>query len=316
MTIGANFDTLPEGGIRNIYSRCPFKIEVLDGDRLLGNATAFFVENDDEWFIITNGHVVTGRHAFTRQRLGDGSPDGYPRRLRLHLPVHVELGEHDGYQPTRLSYDLYADGQPRWYVHPSLGHRCDVVALEARFYKEQKVPWHPAINRISDDRVPVMPGVPVFILGYPKGISVKLGMPIWKSGYVASEPRFPITIEQDSEAAQQQGLLDGLPAFFVDSQTRPGMSGSPIVAQYTGTWNRNDPYGTPTPDEGLQGNLGNLVRGETRSEFIGCYSGRVQSRELDAGLGICWRKDVIDTICAARLLAAHPHTESAAGGDN
>ncbi|WP_419923406.1 hypothetical protein [Candidatus Poriferisodalis sp.] len=35
--------------------------------------------------------------------------------------------------------------------------------------------------------------------------------------------------------------------------------------------------------------------GDTASEFIGCYSGRVQSCELDAGLGICWRRDVIET---------------------
>lgn len=300
----------PGEGIRNIYSRCPFRIDTFDGDKLLGSATAFFVSYDDDWFMITNGHVVTGLHAFTGQRLSTSLPLSHPRRLRLHLAEYTENDGRGWYQPRMFAYNLYLDDRPKWYVHPALGHRCDVVVMEVDWPKEQKRLWHPAINHVGGDRVPLLPGGPVFILGYPSGISVKLGMPIWKSGYVASEPFFPITVEQDEQSANERGPLEGLPAFFIDSQTRPGMSGAPIIAQYTGTWDRTDPYKTPTLDDGLRTNLDNLVFGDTKSEFIGCYSGRVQSRELDAGLGICWRKDVIEEICAARQRAEHPHIAS------
>ena len=92
------------------------------------------------------------------------------------------------------------------------------------------------------------------------------------------------------------------------------MSGAPVVAQYTGTWDRTDPYKTPMLEDGPQSNLDNLIVGDTESEFIGCYSGRIQSPELDAGLGICWRKDVIEEICAARQPAEHPHIGTASSG--
>ena len=317
MTADEDLPVVPGEGIRNIYSRCPFKIDVFDADddkRPLTSATAFFVEYEGDWFIITNGHVVRGLHAFTGEPLDGVSKDRFPQRLRLLLSKHTELEGGDRYIPTAYACDLYVEDQPTWYVHPSLGHRCDVVAREVDWPKEEERLWHPAINRISDDQVPVRPGVTVFILGYPQGISVKLGMPVWKSGYIASEPFFPITVEQDPESERLTGPLEGLPAFFIDSQTRPGMSGAPIIAQYTGTWDRTDPYKTPTLDDGLRTNLDNLVFGDTKSEFIGCYSGRIQSPELDAGLGICWRKDVIEKICAARQPAEHPHTGSDSSG--
>ena len=46
------------------------------------------------------------------------------------------------------------------------------------------------------------------------------------------------------------GLSGGikLPAFFVDSQTREGMSGSPVFANYIGSWNTTDPYEGFDPD--------------------------------------------------------------------
>ena len=317
MTADGDLPVVPGDGIRNIYSRCPFKIDVFDAENdteSLGSATAFFVEYQGDWFIITNGHVVTGLHAFTGEPLNGVSKDRFPQRLRLLLPIHTELEGGDRYIPTAYACPLYVEDQPTWYVHPSLGHRCDVVARELDWPKKQERLWHPAVNRISDDQVPVKPGVTVFVLGYPQGISVKLGMPVWKSGYVASEPFFPITVEQDPESKRQTGPLEGLPAFFIDCQTGYGVSGAPIIAQYTGTWDRTDPYTTPTLDDGLRTNLDNLVFGDTKSEFIGCYSGRIRSRELDAGLGICWRKDVIEEICAARQPAEHPHAVNAASG--
>jgi len=38
-----------------------------------------------------------------------------------------------------------------------------------------------------------------------------------------------------------------LPAFFIDSLTREGMSGSPVFASHTGNWNIKDPYQSLDP---------------------------------------------------------------------
>ena len=40
-----------------------------------------------------------------------------------------------------------------------------------------------------------------------------------------------------------------IPAFFIDSLTRSGMSGSPVFARYHGTWDMGDPYRKVDPDE-------------------------------------------------------------------
>lgn len=158
---------------------------------------------------------------------------------------------------------------------------------------------HRPVNQISEITIPLTPGVTVFILGYPIGLSVASGLAIWKSGFVASEPEIPISYEAvaGNDDGSEQGHL--LPAFFVDSATRQGMSGSPVIGVHTGMWDPNDPHSgvVPGPDH---------ILGEG-NEFLGCYSGRVMSSELEAGLGICWRKDVIEHICASRATATNPH---------
>ena len=299
---------MPEHGVRNIYSQCPFRIDTYYEASPLGHATGFFVEYEGSWFIITNGHVVTGRHFLNGRILSDSNAlESCPTRLRAHVVGYDETVPGGWYQPEVLWLDLFKDGQPIWYVHPKLGHRCDVIAIDIDWPTRQSRLWHRAINRVSDVRIPVEPGIPVFVLGYLRGIEVKLGMPIWKSGYIASEPFFPISLEEDPAKANEKGPLDGLPAFFVDSQTRPGMSGAPVVAQYTGTWDLTDPYKTPSLEGPRPSNVDHLVLGGTATEFVGCYSARVQSSDLDAGLGICWRKEAIEEICAARQRATNPH---------
>ena len=123
---------------------------------------------------------------------------------------------------------------------------------------------------------------------------------MWKSGYIASEPFYDVTI--GGNLSSVGGLEGGLtiPAFFIDSQTRSGMSGSPVFASYTGPWDPQEPYGPLKFDEPGFWNRSDVRLGGTGREFVGCYSGRVPDRENGAALGLCWRKDVIDLICSSR----------------
>lgn len=290
---------MPEQGIRNPLSLCPFQILQYDGDRLLGAATGFFFEHAEQLLLITNWHVVTGRDPFTKAPLG--SAEECPDHIRAKFLVTLPDGTSAAASASRV--DIYDASGPKWYEHPDLGSHCDVVALPLTRPEACAPQSHHPANRVSSKRVPVIPGGTVFIIGFPQAISVSSGLPIWKSGYIASEPHYPVTVGGD--VAEVGGLEGGttLPAFFLDSQTRSGMSGSPAFAAYTGTWNAVDPY---APGSVLKQNPDDVVIG-AGVEFVGCYSGRaVGSSEHEAALGLCWRADVIEAICSAEVRGQPP----------
>jgi hypothetical protein len=163
-----------------------------------------------------------------------------------------------------------ADGKPLWLEHPILGQRADVIALPlgpmpgADFYP---------INKMVAMRLRVGAGVDVVVLGYPFGISMS-SFPIWKRASIASEPELPIA---------------GLPYFFIDTASREGMSGAPVIVRSLGSHD-------------LEGG-GTTMTGGPASRFLGIYSGRIGAEdELKAQLGIVWRAEVVtDVIKGGRV---------------
>ena len=288
---------MPERGIRSTYSQCPFQLLMCDQGGLISSGTAFFHETDGKWFVITNWHNVTGRDFQTGKTLSS----------QARVPTHL-LGKLATYEPGGGSdkkfairpheVPLYEGGRPCWLEHRDQGGYTDVVAIP--WERPEGCPgfMHNAANRISTDNVPVEPGSTVFVIGFPQAISVGFGLPLWKPGYVASEPHYDVTLGGSLQA--YGGLLDGrrVSAFFIDAQTRAGMSGSPVFVRHRGAWDMSDPYRPINPDEpGFWGREDVALWGSEGTQFVGCYSGRIASRENDAALGLCWRRDVIDAIC-------------------
>src|SRR6516225_7224252 len=109
----------------------------------------------------------------------------------------------------------------------------------------------------------------VYILGYPFGIG-PVGLPVWKRGSMASEPDVLLPV--------QLHLL-------VDTASRPGMSGSPVIRRSWGTH---------------QMKSGSVeVRPGAATDLIGVYSGRFTATDpLDAQLGIAWSSRYISEIVA------------------
>ena len=302
---------MPEQGIRSTYSQCPFKVDVYGGadkTKPFSTATAFYYCYEGEWFLITNWHVVAGRHSLSRKLLDNygREPSSIKANLQTwydvysNVPVSEPLREKvKTFGPALYSIRLYADSKPQWFEHPTYGHLCDIVALP--FPRPARCPefMHNAANLISKTKIPVEPGSTVFIVGFPHGISTGPGLPLHKSGYIASEPYYKTTIYGTT-----------LPAFLLDSQTRRGMSGSPVFAQYFGKWDLNDPYKEVNPDEPGFWQRDDVALGEVAKQFIGCYSGRLPGQNQGNGeepaLGLCWPEDVIKEICAARRLGACP----------
>lgn len=298
---------MPEHGVRSVYSACPFEILALDDHGVVSSATAFFVEFGEVSFVVTNWHVVSGKHFLTKEPIDAGRR--VPTRIMAKLATY-DVGNRDrgefGIAPFEIN--LFESEDPVWLEHPELGSDCDVVAIPLERPDSCPSNLHRPANSISSVRIPVEPGGTVFIIGFPEGVSVGFGLPLWKSGYIASEPHYDVTV--GGEQREFGGLVGGreVPAFFVDTRTRRGMSGSPVFARYVGSWDSRDPYRKSDPfDDPDFLDREDYFLGGAGTEFVGCYSGRVLAREEGAALGLCWGKHVIETICSARRRGRHPH---------
>ena len=299
---------MPEHGVRSTYSQCPFQLLVhAQTGEILSSGSAFFFETDGASFIITNWHVVSGRSFIDREPLAASIRE--PLRITAKLSSY-SVGDREsgtfGIGPHEIP--LYCGEQPVWFEHPELGPSCDVVAIP--FERPSSCPdfMHNAANRISGDNIPIEPGCTVFVIGFPHAISVGYGLPLWKSGYVASEPHY--NIQLGGQLWAYGGLAGGtsIPAFFIDAQTRAGMSGSPVFARYYGAWDMGDPYRKVDPGEsGFWERDDVAIWGSQGTKFIGCYSVRAGTKEQEAALGLCWRTDTIQEICRARKLGENPH---------
>ena len=109
-------------------------------------------------------------------------------------------------------------------------------------------------------------GIDVFVLGFPLGIRKTGLFPIWKRASIATEYGFDI---------------NGVPSFLVDTATREGMSGAPVI------WRAGGKYRRPS---------GALTIGGSGTQVLGIYSGRHVGKLDEAQLGIVWKTELIDQI--------------------
>ncbi|WGR73291.1 MULTISPECIES: hypothetical protein [unclassified Bradyrhizobium] len=118
-------------------------------------------------------------------------------------------------------------------------------------------------------------GAEVFILGFPPRLALPGTLAIWKRGSVASEPLVNI-------AGQ-------MPIFFVDSATRHGMSGSPVLHFGKALINSR---GLPAP----------APQAFVEPWLVGVYAGRRGSspEEQEMSLGRVWHRRHLLSSCSRR----------------
>lgn len=219
------------------------------GDTLLSTGTAFTVKGKIKNWLITNRHNFTGKHQDTGKHLSKtlAEPDN----------ISVWLHSNDLNKRVDVSIKLYdTSGLARWFEHPKLGNAGDFVALEIPNFPE--ITLYPCRLETSIEML-VPPASSVSIIGYPFGKMVRL-FPIWVNGFVASEPELD---------------FEGKPIFVVDARTRPGSSGSPVIAFREGN---------VLTTEGIAMYSGPV------NKFMGIYSGRIGN---DSDLGIVWKASCI-----------------------
>lgn len=232
-------------------------------DIIFSTASGFVFSHNDKYYLITNWHNVTGHDPLTGKPLSVHA--GIPNIFLTYFRIKNGNG-----QAQLEKIFLYEDQEltkPKWLVHPVHKEKVDVVAIELETKSEF---IYTSINKSDfDNNIPPEIGDDCFIIGYPFEDFRYLGLPIWKRASIATEP----TVNEDQ-----------LPKILVDTATRPGLSGSPVVYQRTGIHNVKD--GVLTNDT-----LIGRIRG-----FLGVYSGRIGKGEIHAQLGIVWKSKVIEEI--------------------
>ena len=230
-------------------------------DTALGWATGFVVASKSQYVLMTARHVVTGRHHDT----------GEPLHTKLAIPNNLIISHHQRNQPLRwieVSEPLLRDDLPLWKEHPELGAKADFVALPLTDVRDVHIhAYDPAKPSEFEhgtlyDTISVGPADSVSVIGFPFGMTAGGKLPIWATGSLATEP---IVNFQD------------LPLSLVDCRTRPGQSGSPVIAY------RNRGV-IPTTDGGA------IDFGYPAWQFLGIYSGRINA---ESDLGMLWKAQAL-----------------------
>lgn len=227
----------------------------------LASGTGFLVRKLDRVFLVTN------RHNFTGRRQDDGAclsrHGGTPDRVVVWHNSSAFITEW-----ISAEYKLLDEGGiRRWHEHPTLGRQADIVALELTVSSEIGVRPY-AVGRQSPEMI-VRPADAVSVVGFPFGQTGGGKFAIWATGFIATEPAID---------------FNELPIFLIDCRTRPGQSGSPVIAH------RN---GGSIPMVGSS--TSNYYIGPV-TNLIGIYSGRISDK---SDLGMVWKRSAIDALLGA-----------------
>jgi len=242
-------------------------VELRFGETVVGNATAFLAANDQKAHcaLITNRHVVTGRHQDTGECLH--SKGGLPDTITIYFHKRgPQLGE---WKPITLP--LYRpDGTRYWIEHPRLGSAADVVAMNLHWGSDlYKLPYYMKAN-LDRANIVVGPAETVSVIGFPFGLSSAGRYPVWATGFLAQELSL---------------VTPNHPVFLIDCRTRPGQSGSAVIAFRPSGYRKRH-----------EGRVSATVTAQQAWEFLGVYSGRVNA---DSDLGRVWHVSAVEEVLMA-----------------
>jgi len=215
----------------------------------LGTGTGFVAQTGKGPVLLTNWHNVAGRRPDNNAVL---SPTGLvpDEMVILHNRAN-RLGE---WVPR--TEKLHGPSGPRWHEHPVLKHQADFVALPLSQLDD--VQLYPYSLGVGDPQIKCGPADTVSVIGFPFGIQAGGSLAVWATGFVESEPDID---------------FNNLPIFLIDCRSRPGQSGSAVVAYKSG--------GAVGMDDGSSAVFAGAI-----CRFLGIYSGRINA---ESDLGIVWK---------------------------
>jgi hypothetical protein len=238
------------------YSLAALPLKLSFNGTALSTASSFTWTRNGRHYLVTNWHVFSGRHPDTGKHLADHA--GEPNQALIRVNVRDFLG-------TKVPWPVPLrdpEDNPLWLVHPTHWRRVDIaiLPLEPPYYADMR-----PINEMPSVPARVFVGSDVFVLGFPS-LGREEDLPIWKRASIASEPQ----------------IKDPREPMLIDTATRPGMSGAPVVFRSMTGYVAED---------------GGRVMGITATRFVGVYSGRLSVvDQMDAQIGMVWPASLIDEI--------------------
>lgn len=275
-----NNSSISEPSLRSLF------IQAFDNKGSLGTGTGFLVKHNNEYFLITNRHVISGKNSLTGElmhKAKEKDKDGKEvERTTGRVPSYIEIWHHAknnlGVWEKRIEKVLDKDDMPVWFEHSSLHEGADIVAI--KLTQKDGIDFYPYSLENNPDSISnkaeldLKPTDMINIVGFPFGFnstgnnSAAKGFAIWNTGFIAAELYIPYL---------------GRPIFLVDSRTRPGQSGSPVI------FHRNAGI------THYKNTIINLSKPVTR--LLGIYSGRICE---NSDTGMVWKlsaiKELVDAI--------------------
>lgn len=254
---------------RNSAATVPLRL--YRDDTLLSHATGCVYKHQQRLFIVTNWHVLSGRDAHSGMPLDKSAaiPNSVqiPHILPLDTGKPISTLAHEWFLKLPKwvwrKFPLFDDfGTALWYQHPH-GRKVDLAALPVERGQDTGGGLLMEIDSVSRP-IGMANGSDCFVIGFPLEPDLDKPLPIWKRATVASEYQLP---------------YNDLPCFLVDTATRKGMSGSPVIIS--------------PPDGAIGGS----------TAFLGIYSGRLGANNIgEVQLGVVWRKSAVEEMLEARRI--------------
>ena len=289
------FSTLASHNPIDFLSFSSFYVETYFNEHILSNATAFCYKKQNQYYLVSNWHVMSGRYP-KLDKNGNYTPQhrelAIPNKIKVHIygwmnaeSDEISVGEgiicefkllnekeEPLFKAKKYTNNEYIDIAvlPINVTYNSNGKILKPLCINSAYYEKfkSKDVIHPSDN--------------VFILGYPLGKKDDSGSSIWKRGSIAT-------------------TLFNRNKFYVDTSTRSGMSGSPVF------------YINRDANSYLKyANKDILEEKIYFTEFLGVYCGRdineiqvnndnniiIKSCDVDvaAQLGIVWKGTYIEEI--------------------
>jgi hypothetical protein len=245
-----------------VYLESIFKDKTNDDPIVLSSATGCLYKHDNKIYLITNWHVLSGRHSINRKILNPNLAT--PEIIKVHFPL-----DSDTTQQINKDFELKNSNDEFLWLEHHESNKIDVGILEIdppNGIATKYISDLPnSTNPVGEDYFFVTQDV--WVIGFPRGIRAG-GMPLWKSATIATEPIV--------------STKEHLHKVILDTATREGMSGSPVL------------YVNKTLSKVRFDGTNHTVDLPSVKLMLGIYSGRIAGDdELAAQLGIAWKQECI-----------------------
>ncbi|WP_313281177.1 hypothetical protein [Stutzerimonas balearica] len=279
------------------------------GSTDLAIGTGVLYGRKEQLFIVTAWHNVTGLHPETMRHLS--KEGGVPDNIVATIAISAEQGSAgSGIARLPVVLPLQDEEKSLFYIHPRNWPRVDVVAIPLDPKAVHTIEMHLSTGELHTIEMPLaalnslglstaicpiqnylLPNEDVaqnwldtvgvteelFIPGYPHNVQDYYSQPVWKRATVASSVQLGWNRERK---------------FLIDSASKSGMSGSPVL------------YYNSNGEVRIKGSIYHF--GQDAAILAGIYVGRLGvTKESDPQIGTVWHRSVIDEIidggCFERL---------------